>query len=124
MLLKKVYKNNVYYQQHFYLIINISVYIKINYLWQLISYYKKHILIMVKYMRISELQTKEVVNQNDGRNIGKIIDMDILENGTINYFVVEPRKILKKFNIYNNETSVKLNQIVKIGEDVILVDLK
>ena len=40
-------------------------------------------------MRISDLQLKDVVNQNNGRNIGKIIDMDILENGTINYFVVE-----------------------------------
>lgn len=75
------------------------------------------------YMRISDLQTKDVVNKNDGRNIGRIIDMDILENGTINFFVVEPKKLLKKLNIYNNETSIKLNQIVKIGEDVILVDL-
>lgn len=75
-------------------------------------------------MRISDLQTKEVINQVDGRNIGRIIDMDILENGTINFFIVEPKKILKKLNIYNNETSIKLNQIVKIGEDVILVDLR
>ena len=75
-------------------------------------------------MRISDLQTKDVINQSDGRNIGRIIDMDILENGTINYFVVEPRKIMKKLNIYNNETSININQIVKIGEDVILVDLR
>ena len=75
------------------------------------------------YMRISDLQTKDVVNKNDGRNIGRIIDVDILESGMINFFVVEPKKILKKYNIYNNETSIKLNQVVKIGEDVILVDL-
>ena len=75
------------------------------------------------YMRISDLQTKDVVNKNDGRNIGRIIDVDILESGMINFFVVEPKKILKKLNIYNNETSIKLNQVVKIGEDVILVDL-
>lgn len=74
-------------------------------------------------MRISDLQTKDVINKNDGRNIGKIIDIDILESGTINYFIVEPKKIIKRFNIYNNETSIKLSQIVKIGEDVILVDL-
>lgn len=75
-------------------------------------------------MRISDLQTKDVINQIDGRNIGRIIDMDINEDGGINYFVVEPKKIMKKLNIYNNETSIKLSQIVKIGEDVILVDLK
>ena len=75
-------------------------------------------------MRISDLQSKDVVNQSDGRNIGRIIDMDIMENGVVNYFVVEPKKILKRFNIYNNETSIKLNEIVKIGEDVILVNLR
>ncbi len=47
------------------------------------------------YMRISDLQTKDVVNKNDGRNIGRIIDVDILESGMINFFVVEPKKILK-----------------------------
>lgn len=76
------------------------------------------------FMRISDLQTKDVINQSDGRNIGRIIDMDIQDNGTINYFVVEPKKIIKKLNIYNNETSININQIVKIGEDVILVDLR
>ena len=75
------------------------------------------------FMRISDLQAKEVVNQRDGKYMGRIIDMDILENGMINYFVVEPKKMLKKLNLYNNETNIKLNQIVKIGEDVILVDL-
>ena len=75
-------------------------------------------------MRISDLQSKDVVNQSDGRNIGRIIDMDIMDNGVVNYFVVEPKKILKRFNIYNNETSIKLDEIVKIGEDVILVNLR
>ncbi|MCX4249691.1 MAG: YlmC/YmxH family sporulation protein [Bacilli bacterium] len=75
-------------------------------------------------MRISDLQTKDVINQGDGRNIGRIIDMDILDDGTVNYFVVEPRKIMKKLNIYNNETNINIKQIVKIGEDVILVDLR
>ena len=54
------------------------------------------------FMRISDLQTKDVINQSDGRNIGRIIDMDIQDNGVINYFIVEPRKIMKKLNIYKN----------------------
>lgn len=74
-------------------------------------------------MRISDLQVKDVINKNDGRNIGKIIDMDIDINGTINYFVVEPKKIFKKLNVYNSETTIKINEIVKVGEDVIIVDL-
>ncbi|MCI8795060.1 MAG: YlmC/YmxH family sporulation protein [Bacilli bacterium] len=75
-------------------------------------------------MRISDLQTKDVINQGDGRNIGRIIDMDINEDGSINYFIVEPKKIMKKLNIYNSETNINIKQIVKIGEDVILVDLR
>lgn len=75
-------------------------------------------------MRISDLQVKDVVNQFDGKNVGRIIDMDISENGSINYFIVEPKKFFKRMNIYNNEISIKLSQIVKIGEDVILVDLR
>lgn len=74
-------------------------------------------------MRISDLQLKDVINKNDGRNIGKIIDMDINTEGRVNYFVVEPKKIFKKLNVYNSETTIKIEEIVKIGEDVILVDI-
>lgn len=74
-------------------------------------------------MRISDLQTKDVINQFDGRNIGRIIDMDLSREGYVNFFVVEPKRIMKRLNIYNNETTIKLSQIIKIGEDVILVDL-
>jgi YlmC/YmxH family sporulation protein len=74
-------------------------------------------------MRVSDLQSKEVIVQNSGKNIGRIIDIDILENGMINYFVVEPKKLLKRMNIYNNEICIKLSQIIKIGEDVILVEI-
>ncbi len=57
------------------------------------------------YMRISDLQTKDVVNKNDGRNIGRIIDMDILENGFLPAIKLGGIKILKttleKFLIEN-----------------------
>lgn len=56
-------------------------------------------------MRISDLQTKDVVNKNDGRNIGRIIDMDILENGFLPAIKLGSIKILKttleKFLIEN-----------------------
>lgn len=57
------------------------------------------------YMRISDLQTKDVVNKNDGRNIGRIIDMDILENEFLPAIKLGSIKILKttleKFLIEN-----------------------
>lgn len=56
-------------------------------------------------MRISDLQTKDVVDKNDGRNIGRIIDMDILENGFLPAIKLGGIKILKttleKFLIEN-----------------------
>ena len=75
-------------------------------------------------MRVSDLQTKDVVNQMDGRNIGRIIDIDINEDGIINYFIVEPKKIIKRINFNSGETSINLKEIVKIGKDVIIVDKK
>ena len=42
-------------------------------------------------MRLSDLQSKEIVNTIDGRNIGTIIDVKIDERtGSILSFVVEP----------------------------------
>ena len=49
-------------------------------------------------MLISELQSKDIINANNGTNIGKIIDVDISSTGKINYFVVEPKKVFRKFD--------------------------
>lgn len=74
-------------------------------------------------MLISELQNKDIINANNGANIGKIIDMDIDSKGHINYFVVEPRKVLRRLSTNIGETNIKLDSVKKIGKDVILVDL-
>ena len=49
-------------------------------------------------MLVSDMQNKDIINQTTGSNLGKIIDIDILENGTINYFVVGNLKVLKKLS--------------------------
>lgn len=72
-------------------------------------------------MRISDLQLKDVVNTVDGKNIGRIIDIDISEDGVINYFVIESRKLMKRINIYGGDITVKMADIERIGKDVILV---
>ena len=72
-------------------------------------------------MRISDLQAKDVVTI-EGKKIGRIIDMEIDEAGVINYFVVEPPKLLRGFLITFKETTVVFDQIKTIGEDVILVE--
>lgn len=74
-------------------------------------------------MRISELQSKDIVNTKDGKKIGRISDLVINNNGEIDYLIVEPSKLLKRYTTWNNETRIKFNQITKFGSDVILVDL-
>ena len=50
-------------------------------------------------MKLSDLQNKDIVNVNDGRNIGSIIDVKIDEvSGNIVSFVIEPNRNFFKFN--------------------------
>lgn len=72
-------------------------------------------------MLVSDMQNKDIINQNTGVNLGKIIDLDITEQGQINYLVVGSLKMIKKFT--GNEYKIKYTSITKIGTDVILVDL-
>ncbi len=74
-------------------------------------------------MHLSELQIKMVVNVNDGKHLGVIMDASLTDKGVIDYFTVMPRHFFRR--LFKNETEVNIafNQIVKIGEDVILVDL-
>lgn len=72
-------------------------------------------------MRLSDLQAKDIVS-NEGKIVGKIIDAEIDSSGKLQYLVVEAKKMFRGFN--NKETNVSFDQIVKIGEDVILVDIK
>ena len=71
-------------------------------------------------MRMSDLQTKKIVNVSTGRNMGNIIDADIKENGTIENLIIEQNK-----NIFSlsreNDTRIYWSDITKIGEDVILI---
>ena len=75
------------------------------------------------YMRLSDLQQKMVINIQDGKHLGVIVDADIKESGEINYFVIATRHFFKRLFKNEAETNVTIKQIVKIGTDVILVDL-
>ena len=74
-------------------------------------------------MRLSELQRKDIININNGKKIGKIIDVEIdNKTGNLICLIIE-KKIFK--NVFNTENDVQIhfNQIKKMGEDVILVDI-
>ncbi len=73
-------------------------------------------------MRLSDLQSKDIVNTIDGRNIGNIIDVKIDErSGAILALVVEPNKKMLSFLNRGVDTEIAWQSIERIGEDVILV---
>jgi len=75
-------------------------------------------------MLMSELSSKSVVNMNTGKIIGKVIDSEIhIEDGKIVSFLVDKKKIFSFIDwlFPKNYIYLKLSDIYKIGEDVILV---
>lgn len=71
-------------------------------------------------MRLSELQSKRIINIVNGSNFGNIIDADIDENGRITFLLIDHGKSIFSLN-RESDIRIEWNQIVKIGEDVILV---
>ncbi len=75
-------------------------------------------------MRLSDLQSKDIVNVTDGKNIGNIIDVKINEaNGVIEALVIEPNRNFFSFMNKGVDTEINWRNITKIGEDVILVNI-
>ncbi len=72
-------------------------------------------------MRLSDLQSKNIVNVLDGKNVGSIIDVNVNEMGAIESLVIENNKKFLSFS-KDTETIVLWKDITKIGEDVILVN--
>lgn len=71
-------------------------------------------------LNFSELRAKEVVNTQDGRKLGKVCDIVLCypENRWLG--IVVPGG---KFSFKKNDLFIDLKNIVKIGEDVILVNV-
>lgn len=74
-------------------------------------------------MRLSDLQNKTMINIKDGKEIGNIIDLNISDNGQITSIVVEKHKFLISHFSSSGEVEIRWEDISKIGEDVILVNI-
>mgnify|MGYP001851660884 FL=1 len=72
-------------------------------------------------MRLSELQSKSIVSVVDGKNVGNIIDVNVMMDGRIESLIIESGRSVFNFNRDNN-TKILWKDITKIGEDVILVN--
>ena len=72
-------------------------------------------------LSFSSLRTKEVVNTKDGRRLGRVCDVALCypENRWIGIVVPGGKGWGRK----KNELFIDLKQIIKIGEDVILVNI-
>lgn len=75
-------------------------------------------------MHLSELQTKEVINITSGRRIGMIIDVIVDSDGKIRSFILEEKKSSRRFMMPREEFELLWSQIIKIGDDIILVDIR
>lgn len=76
-------------------------------------------------MRISDLQSKDVVSVGDGKRLGSIGDLEIdTDSGLISALVIPSQGRFFGMVGGGQDYVVPWNQIVKIGTDVILVDLR
>ena len=74
-------------------------------------------------LNLSDLQEKEVIDISTGKRIGTIIDIIITSTGNISKLVLEERKISRKLFTSSKEgIYLEWKQIIKIGDDIILVD--
>ena len=71
-------------------------------------------------LSFSELRAKEVINMQDGRKLGRVCDLVLCypENKWVGLVVPGGRGFSRKQELF-----LELRQIVKIGEDVILVNV-
>lgn len=75
-------------------------------------------------MKISELQSKDVVNVGNGRKLGKIYDLELdLRKGRIRSLIIPGESRLFGWVSHGQDWVIPWHRIVKIGSDVILVQL-
>ena len=74
-------------------------------------------------MKLKELLTKDVINEQDGIKLGRVYDLDIdIASGKISSIRIKDGNRLSGFLKSNNSVEVSWNKIIKIGNDVIIVD--
>ncbi|HQA06517.1 MAG TPA: YlmC/YmxH family sporulation protein [Syntrophomonadaceae bacterium] len=74
-------------------------------------------------IKISDLRTRDVINILDGKKLGNIIDIDLdLDNGKVLALVL-PGRVKGFLFTKREEVVVPWQKIVRIGRDVILVEV-
>lgn len=74
-------------------------------------------------MVLSELSLKDVVNNEDGIKLGKIVDVEVdVATGKVTSIMIDRGFRFASFFSSKNQTTIPWSKIVKIGNDVIIVD--
>ena len=74
---------------------------------------------------MSDLQMKEIIDISSGKRLGMIVDVVIDSKGTIVKLMLDNRKNRGKLFSNNKEdVYVEWNNIVKLGDDIILVNIR
>lgn len=74
-------------------------------------------------MKLTDLSSKDVINDEDGTRLGKIADVeiDVATGKILNVYIYRSLRFL---NFFTNKDIVQIpwNKILKIGSDVIIVE--
>lgn len=74
-------------------------------------------------MKLSEISSKDVINDEDGVKLGKIVDaeIDVATGKIVNVTIYRGFKF---FNVFGSKDNVQIpwNKIIKIGNDVVIAE--
>lgn len=75
-------------------------------------------------MNLSDLQLKEIIDVSSGKRLGSIIDVIVDGRGFISKIILDNRRSRGKIFAGNKEeVYIEWKNIVKLGDDIILVDV-
>ena len=75
-------------------------------------------------MHMSELQTKEIIDISSGKRVGSISDLIVDSKGNITKLLLYKKIGKRLLANYKEDTELSWSQIIKIGDDIILVDTR
>lgn len=75
-------------------------------------------------MHMSELQTKEIIDISSGKRVGSISDLIVDSKGNITKLLLDKKIGKRLLANYKEDTELSWSQIIKIGDDIILVDTR
>jgi len=76
-------------------------------------------------MNLSDLQMKEIIDISSGKRLGTIVDVVVDSRGFIIKMILDNRRNRGKlFSSNKEDIYIEWKKIVKLGDDIILVDIR